>query len=47
MPEGAMLETPQNGGYMEAAYIAAALIYLTYSFTLWLRARKALEGVKA
>jgi hypothetical protein len=39
-----MVETPQNGGYMEAAYIAAAVIYLTYSFTLWLRASRAVKG---
>jgi hypothetical protein len=38
-----MLETPQNGGYMEAAYIAAAIIYLTYSVTLWWRARRAVK----
>ena len=39
-----MPETPQNGGYMEAAYIAAAVIYLVYSVTLWFRARKAVKG---
>ena len=39
-----MPETPQNGGYMEAAYVAAAVIYLTYSLTLWLRARKAVKS---
>ena len=39
-----MPETPQNGQYMTAAYIIAAVIYLTYSVTLWLRARKALKG---
>ena len=39
-----MFETPQNGQYMVAAYIVAAVIYLTYSLTLWLRARKALKG---
>ncbi len=39
-----MPETPQNGGYMEAAYIAAAVIYLTYSLTLYLRARTAVSG---
>ena len=41
-----MVETPQNGGYMEAAYIAAAVIYLTYSLALWLRGRRAMRGVK-
>lgn len=39
-----MPETPQNGQYMVAAYTVAAVIYLVYSFTLWLRARKALKG---
>lgn len=39
-----MPEAPQNGGYMEAAYIVAAVIYLTYSVTLWFRARKAVRG---
>jgi hypothetical protein len=39
-----MPEIPQNGGYMEAAYIVAAVIYLTYSVTLWLRARKAVRS---
>jgi hypothetical protein len=39
-----MGETPQNGGYMEAAYIAAAVIYLTYSLTLWLRAKRAMKA---
>jgi hypothetical protein len=39
-----MVETPQNGGYMAAAYIVAAVIYLTYSVTLWLRARRAVRG---
>ena len=34
---------PENGGYMEAAYIVAAVIYLTYSLTLWLRVRKAVR----
>ena len=32
---------PENGGYMEAAYIVAAVIYLTYSLTLYLRVRRA------
>lgn len=35
---------PENAGYMEAAYIVAAVIYLTYSLTLWLRARKAVRN---
>ena len=41
-----MVETPQNGGYMEAAYIVAAVIYLTYSVTLWLRAKRAMRVAK-
>jgi len=39
-----MTETPANGGYMVAAYIVAAVIYLGYTLTLWLRARRALKG---
>jgi hypothetical protein len=39
-----MPETPQNGGYMMAAYLIAAAIYLTYSLSLWLRARRALKS---
>jgi hypothetical protein len=31
---------PDNGGYATAAYIAAALIYLTYAFTLRARMRR-------
>jgi hypothetical protein len=36
-----MPETPENGAYMVAAYVSAGVIYLVYSLTLWLRARKA------
>ena len=39
-----MPETPQNGGYMLAAYIVAAIIYLGYSLILWLRGRRATKG---
>lgn len=39
-----MPETPENSGYMVAAYVIASAIYLTYSVTLWLRARKAMQG---
>ena len=35
-----MGETPQNGGYMVAAYVVAAAIYLGYALSLWNRARK-------
>jgi len=38
-----MPETPENGGYMVAAYVVAGVIYLTYSLTLWLRARAAVR----
>jgi len=31
-------ETPQNGGYLVAAYVVAAVIYLVYAITLWRRA---------
>jgi len=34
-----MGETPQNGGYMAAAYIVAAVIYLGYAVSLWRRGR--------
>ena len=35
--------TPENGGYMMAAYIVAAVIYLSYALSLWVRARKAMK----
>lgn len=38
-------ETPQNGGFLEAAYIVAAVIYLTYAVTLWARANRAVREV--
>ena len=36
-------ETPQNGGFLVAAYIVAAVIYLGYTLSLWARARRALR----
>ena len=33
-------EPPANGGYMTAAYIVAAVIYVTYALRLWLRSRR-------
>jgi len=36
-------ETPQNGGFLAAAYIVAGVIYLTYATTLFLRARRAIQ----
>ncbi len=35
--------TPQNGGYMVAAYIVAAVILIGYSLSLYLRARRSLR----
>ncbi len=35
--------TPQNGGYMVAAYIITAVIYTVYTISLWVRARNALR----
>ena len=37
-------ETPQNGGFLVAAYLVAAVIYLGYTVSLWARARRALRG---
>ena len=34
-----MNETPNNGAFMAAAYIANAVILLGYAFSLWRRAR--------
>lgn len=36
-------ETPQNGGYLVAAYVVAAVIYLVYVASLWARTRAALQ----
>ena len=36
-------ETPQNGAFMVAAYVVAAVIYLAYSISLWRRASRALR----
>jgi hypothetical protein len=38
-----MAETPQNGGYMIAAYVVAAVIILGYALSLYLRARRSLR----
>lgn len=42
-------ETPQNQGFLVAAYAVAALIYLGYAASLWRRSRKALReaGMRA
>jgi hypothetical protein len=36
-------ETPQNGGFLVAAYVVAAVIYLAYAGTLFLRAGRAMR----
>jgi len=41
-----MPEAPANGGYMIAAYIIAAVIYVIYSLSLWMRARRALNDTE-
>ena len=38
MPE----TVPQNGGYMAAAYIVAALILVAYTIILWRRGTRSL-----
>jgi hypothetical protein len=35
-----MPETPDNGGYMVAAYVVASVIYLGYLLVLWGRTRR-------
>ncbi len=35
---------PQNGGYMIAAYIVAAVILVGYGLSLYLRARRSLRA---
>ena len=35
---------PQNGGYMIAAYIVAAVILVGYALSLYLRARRSLRA---
>ena len=34
---------PDNTSYMVAAYVVAAVIYLGYTGTLWLRAKRAVK----
>ena len=36
-------ETPQNGGFLVAAYVVAAVIYVVYAVTLWSRAGRAMR----
>lgn len=40
-------ETPQNGGFLVAAYVVAGVIYLAYAVTLWIRARAALRAAES
>jgi len=35
-----MPETPQNTGYLIAAYVVAAAVLVTYAVALWLRTRR-------
>ena len=37
------VEPPANGGYMTAAYIVAAVIYLGYAARLWVRTARVLR----
>ncbi len=39
------IETPQNAGYMVAAYIVTAVILVGYALVLWRRARAATRAV--
>jgi hypothetical protein len=36
-------ETPSNGKYMVAAYVVAGAIYVVYTLSLWIRARRELK----
>ncbi|HEX9292674.1 MAG TPA: hypothetical protein VF873_03225 [Gemmatimonadales bacterium] len=40
MPE----QIPQNGGYMVAAYVVAAVILIGYTLSLYLRARRSFRA---
>jgi len=35
---------PQNGGYMIAAYVVAAIILIGYTLSLYLRARRSFRA---
>ena len=37
-------ETPQNGGFLVAAYVVAAVIYLAYAVQLFMRVRRAMRA---
>ena len=36
-------ETPQNGEFLVAAYVVAAVIYAAYAVSLWARTSRALR----
>jgi hypothetical protein len=38
-------DTPDNSGYLVAAYVVAAVIYLAYTASLWRRSRRVLREV--
>jgi hypothetical protein len=42
-----MPSVPQNAGYYHAAYLAALGIYAAYALTLRVRARRAVERLRA
>ncbi len=35
-----MPDTPQNAGYMIAAYVVAGVVLVAYAVALWLRTRR-------
>ena len=37
-------DMPENGGYMIAAYVVAAVIIVGYALSLYLRARRSLRS---
>ena len=39
-----LVEPPQNGEYLVAAYVVTAVILLGYLGALWRRARKSVSG---
>ncbi|HKV73791.1 MAG TPA: hypothetical protein VJN95_04665 [Gemmatimonadales bacterium] len=39
-----MIDPPDNRGFMVAGYTVALTLYLLYTISLWIRARKAERG---